>query len=202
MHHLRKVFSRFVSSYALFKVKERYRRSQLKLALSYRQRNLKTKGFEVFKAFYRKLRAKKTKLRFANMKFLSKFVEAWLAARSRIGKSFDRYRKYMLFRREHLLEFGFVHFALIVQGMHHYTMKIKYIKKLTLFNKLKALFKALVEHALKKQEVKRVLLSKLHLFNKMKLRLPFAIWNESLVDQRLKETADWFHVVVWPKHTL
>jgi hypothetical protein len=86
--------------------------------------------------------------------------------------------------------------------MHHYTMKIKYIKKLTLFNKLKALFKALVEHALKEQHVKRVLQSKLHLFNKMKLRQPFAIWNQCLIDERLKETADWFHIVVWPKHTL
>ena len=83
------------------------------------------------------------------MKFLTKFYGAWLAARSRIQTSYERFSKQMFFRRDHLLKYGFIHFALIVQGMNHYTIKIKYIKKLSLHNKLTAIFKALVENCLK-----------------------------------------------------
>jgi hypothetical protein len=83
------------------------------------------------------------------MKYINRFFYAWVESRPRIKESFERYRKAMFFRREHLVKYGFIHFALVVKSLHHYTLKLKYIRKLTMFNKLKAGFKGLVENAVK-----------------------------------------------------
>ncbi len=151
---------------------------------------------------YLRYRAKKTLERFALKKYVSKFFSAWVAARPVIKQSFERYRKSMFFRREHLLKYGFIHFALLVKSLHHYTLKIRYLKKLSVFNKLKVAFKVLVENAVKWQNIRRVLKAKRHLFAKLRLREPFAIWNHWLLQQRQEDSAKWFRDCLWPKHVV
>ena len=137
--------------------------------------------FSVFKSFYISFREKITLVRFAQRKYLSKFFNAWLDSRPLIKASFLRYRKSLFFRREHLLKYGFIHMAIVVKSLHHYTLKIKYLRKLSMFNRLKASYKALVENAVNQQNIKRVLKAKRHLFAKLKLREPFTMWNNWLV---------------------
>jgi hypothetical protein len=71
--------------------------------------------------------------------------------------------------------------AIVVKSLHHYTLKIKYLRKLSMFNRLKAGYKALVENAVNWQNIRRVLKAKRHLFSKLKLREPFTMWNNWLV---------------------
>lgn len=50
-----------------------------------------------------------------------------------------------------------------------------------MFNRMKTGFKALVENAVKQQNIRIVLKAKRHLFAKVKLREPFTIWNDWLL---------------------
>jgi hypothetical protein len=43
---------------------------------------------------------------------------------------------------------------------------------------------------------------KRHLFVKLKLIGPFDHWKNVLLEQKLLETAKWFHHNIWPRHTL
>ena len=86
------------------------------------------------------------KRRTAEVQYLAKVVRGWYECRPQIKESNERYWKQSVFRRNQLQMKAFIHFAIIVKGLRHYRLKLEYLRKLTLYNKKKAVMTALKEH--------------------------------------------------------
>jgi hypothetical protein len=84
--------------------------------------------------------------------------------------------------------------------LKHYRLKLDYLKKLTYYNKRKAILTALSENVQHNHHLRQTLLLKLPLFTFLKLREPFTHWHQLLLFEKLNETALWFRSVIWPKH--
>jgi hypothetical protein len=107
---------------------------------------LEFKAFKEIRKFLSIRRFKKGQERMADVQFLAKVIRAWYERRPVIKESSERYKKSNSFRRYRLQMQAFIHFAIVVKSLKHYRLKLDYLKKLTYYNKRKAILTALSEN--------------------------------------------------------
>jgi hypothetical protein len=101
-HLLKKVFSRLMQAFTVFRVHEGFKRSLRNLAWSLRKRNLEFKAFKEIRKFLSIRRFKKGQERLADVQYLAKVIRAWYEKRPVIKESSERYKKSKTFRRYRL----------------------------------------------------------------------------------------------------